>query len=180
MGTSLLVCPRCAGCCDSRELPGRDRPGWFNPRRVVCPTCAFHRTWAERGITRRSARIARDDYFDLPFWLVTSIRGRCVWALHLDHLDWMIGFVGADLRERRAHPQWGWANRSAASRLPAWLKQSKRRSEIVDALTALRATAPAWASARAQASKIAATDTLTSGNARGAIDCVTPNVSTWR
>jgi hypothetical protein len=59
-----------------------------------------------------------------------------LYAYNAAHLDWIEAFVAAPLRERRIPI--GRANRSIASRLPAWVKAAKNREDVLRALTRMR------------------------------------------
>lgn len=135
--TTLLVCPACGLCAESRDLGGNDSPGWFNPRRLVCLRCSFSREWAERAISRR-ARDAVDDFFGLPLWLQTPCCGDVLWAYSEQHLAALESYVLAELRERRRDPAYGWSNRSWISRLPTWIKLAKNRDEVSRGFRRLR------------------------------------------
>jgi hypothetical protein len=79
---------------------------------------------------------ARDPYLRLSLHLQTRTRHGVLYAYNAAHLDWIEGFVAAPLRERRiAH---GIANRSVASRLPAWVKVAKNRDDVLRALGRMR------------------------------------------
>jgi hypothetical protein len=58
-----------------------------------------------------------------------------LWAYNAKHLDFLEGFVTAELRE--AYP-----NQTLASRLPEWMKLAKNREEILKCIRKLRKTLP--------------------------------------
>jgi hypothetical protein len=139
----LVECPRCGGCAVHRQLEPQERPTWFAPRRLVCPGCAFTRDWADQTITRHTQqRTGLDEYFELPLWIREECRHGVVWAYNAPHLDALEAFVKAKLRERSPDPQWGWSNRSWASRLPGWMKDRKHRDEILEVIGRLRERIP--------------------------------------
>ena len=79
---------------------------------------------------------AREPYLGFPLLLQVPTRHGVLYAYNGAHLDWIEGFVAAGLRERRIGD--GIANRSIASRLPAWVKSAKNREEVLRALGRLR------------------------------------------
>jgi len=74
----------------------------------------------------------------LDLWLQTPCCGQVLWALNEKHLDWLEGYVAATLRERKRSSEFGWSNKSLASRLPMWVKQAKNRSDILAGIGRLR------------------------------------------
>jgi hypothetical protein len=71
---------------------------------------------------------SRYDYF-----YQTLFEGQKLWAANLEHIDWLIDYLGADQRHR--HPN---VNRSMASRLPNWMKAADK-TKIVRALEKMKA-----------------------------------------
>jgi len=71
----------------------------------------------------------------LELWLQVQCRGRTLWALHEEHLDYLERYVAAGIRERVPN-----RNGSQASRLPVWIKSAKNRDEVVRCLARLRAS----------------------------------------
>ncbi|HEY1011114.1 MAG TPA: hypothetical protein VGE07_00320 [Herpetosiphonaceae bacterium] len=133
----LVACPRCAGC--ARVLP-RDPadPSVFAPRRLICPACGLAR---ERPGGPVSFGAPRDCYFGLPLWLQAPCAGETLWAYNERHLALMEAAIGAMLRERRRAPVLGWRNRSAANRLPGWMKAASNRARVLKTIARLRARA---------------------------------------
>ncbi|MFF3691083.1 hypothetical protein [Streptomyces sp. NPDC002187] len=86
---------------------------------------------------------SEDPFFQRPLWLQTRCVGQILWAYNEDHVDELSAYVGAQLRER------GGVRPTMAmfARLPAWMKRSDNRSEVLAGLETLRAlakrTAPA-------------------------------------
>lgn len=75
---------------------------------------------------------AHDGLSGLPLWLQTACRGQVLWALNADHLEWLRGYVAAELRERIPR-----RNASLASRLPSWIKLARNRDEVLRCLDRL-------------------------------------------
>ena len=76
--------------------------------------------------------------YDLDLYLQTSCCGHTLWATDEEHLGQIEALVAADLRERRRHPEYGWANGSLASRLPHWIKAKDNRVKVLAAVGRLR------------------------------------------
>jgi hypothetical protein len=137
MDETLVVCPQCSGRALSRQQDKDARAGWFAPRRLTCMNCSHVKDWARREIARHW-RDAHDDYFELPLWLQTPCCGEVLWAYSERHLTFLEDFVGARLRERVRDEEYGWSNKSLASRLPSWMKSAKNRDEVLRGLARLR------------------------------------------
>jgi hypothetical protein len=133
----VVTCPKCAGaghivpCGASWAHP--DIPV-FAPRRFQCSGCN-HRA-ESRGGTLTFGSDGRDPYLRLPLRLQARTRHGVLYAYNAVHLDWIEAFVAAPLRERRIAT--GRANRSIASRLPAWVKAAKNREDVLRALARMR------------------------------------------
>jgi hypothetical protein len=134
----LVACPRCGACAFSRSLDGN--PRWDAPRRLTCPHCAHTQDW-DGARFRSDERAALDPHFTLPLWLQAPCCGETLWAYNVGHLDFLASYVGATLRERKPD-QYGWSNRSLASRLPAWIKARKHRDEVLRVIARLRDRLP--------------------------------------
>lgn len=133
---TYLRCPRCEGLAISRVIE-KGSADWFAPRRLVCTSCGYVKVWASRGIARSRGQDATDDYFKLPLYLQAPCRSGVVWAYNPEHLAYLKSWVAAPLRSRRKDAEYGWSNSSYLSRLPAWLKSSKNRGELVSVLSHL-------------------------------------------
>jgi hypothetical protein len=137
MDEILVTCPRCGSCAVTRQID-REKPfGWFEPRRLTCRACSYTKDWQKHQIQRRSYW-QHDDYFSRPLWLQTPCCGEVLWAYNERHLEFLEGYIGAQLRER-GRGEHGWSNRSLASRMPGWMKSAKNRAEVMKGLARLRA-----------------------------------------
>ncbi|MEM9863811.1 MAG: hypothetical protein AAF938_19585 [Myxococcota bacterium] len=148
MDEVLVECPRCKRCAVNRQLDPDERPGWFAPRRLTCTHCGYSKGWHKRSIQRHSTHSPIDDYFELPLWLQETCGGRALWAYNERHLNVIRSYVAADLRERIPDQETGWSNRALTSRLPRWMKEARRRDDILRALDRMAARLPASVSAR--------------------------------
>jgi hypothetical protein len=148
---------RCASC-------GFNRVGWPAPDGVLvdaiarrrCPRCGrwlekrYQRVLAKRrevvlscpckaqtavALRFASVRLGEpyDPYFGYPLWLQKTIGRNVLWAYNRRHLAFLKSFVGAALRPREPG-----ANRSLASRLPAWITKGTRRPNVLRGLQALQ------------------------------------------
>ncbi|MEU2655946.1 hypothetical protein ABZ615_11515 [Streptomyces sp. NPDC007325] len=78
-----------------------------------------------------------DPFFRRPLWLQTRCAGHVLWAYNEEHVDELSAYVGARLRERGgARP-----TMSMFARLPAWMKVSDNRPEVLTGLETLRVLA---------------------------------------
>lgn len=73
----------------------------------------------------------------LPLWLQMPCNGHTLWAYNLKHLSFIEAYVTATDR-RRSKDEYGWSNRSLASRLPQWIRSSKNRDAILKAIQSLK------------------------------------------
>jgi hypothetical protein len=131
-----VKCPKCGGAGLIARIdaaPTRIKAHAFAPRRFQCSACTHRVEW--RGSAFMIAG-AHDPYLRLPLQLQTRTRHGVLYAYNAAHLDWIESFVAAGLRERRIDQ--GMANRSIASRLPAWVKAAKNRDDVLRALARLR------------------------------------------
>jgi hypothetical protein len=143
----LVVCPKCSG-----RATVIDRGAGIKPQIILtCAACGRSETWrclgpgvmysTDQGNYRPGhvcVGAAFDWYFHLPLWLQLPCCGETLWAYNAAHLGFLESYVGAVLRERRRDENDGWSNQSLASRLPAWMKVAKHRTEIMKCLSKLR------------------------------------------
>ncbi len=133
---TYVECPKCGSCAVSARLAVEDAD-WFAPRRLTCVSCGYSDQWRSREI-HRQWRSCKDDYFGLPLWLQTECRGETLWAYNERHLELIESVARATLRERARDDEYGWANRSLISRLPAWVKAKKNREDVLNAISRLK------------------------------------------
>ncbi len=132
-GEMLLRCPKCGALARSSKIPP-DAGDLFAPRRLVCSSCAYVKEWNARTILPPHGDDARDEYFQLPFFLQVHCATGVLWAYNAEHLQYLKSWLEAPLRSRRSDHSTGWANSSALSRLPKWLKLAKNRAAVSTAL----------------------------------------------
>ncbi|MET7485841.1 hypothetical protein [Streptomyces sp. NPDC005538] len=151
-GRVLVVCPGCGGRAVVAPRPGLPAPTYamellYQPRRLVCAGCGAVRDWTadlrDNGLVGAEPGGTEDPFFRRPLWLQTRCVGHVLWAYDETHVDALSAYVGARLRER------GVLSPTLAmfARMPAWMKTSEHRAEILTGLKTLRAladrTAPA-------------------------------------
>ena len=78
-------------------------------------------------------RQGRDPVFHLELYYLDMFRGKPVWGLNRDHLNYLIAYISAGLREK---PDNG-MKRTASHTLPAYMKEAKNRAAMVKTLRGL-------------------------------------------
>jgi hypothetical protein len=155
----LVRCPRCGA---RATVAGADGA----PIRLTCGACSLARTWdgGTRFTSRDGEDVVRlaagttgwldpatgrrwqgelrwppgrDEHFGAELWLQrVCCGGRLLWARNAEHLEYLRGFVGGELREDRP----GQTSKPPSSKLPAWLQEAKHRDEVLRHLERLRRT----------------------------------------
>ncbi len=150
----VLTCPNCMlkkiyGCPASYQVSTRcdHCERWFNEylkderqftHRVLhypCPHCGAVQAVSvkkrfDNAYYSYVIEGERDPYFKMPLYFVASFRGKPVWALNRDHLQYMIDYISADQRQRPSYAY----TRTASYRLPRYMKEAKNREDIVKLL----------------------------------------------
>lgn len=111
--------------------------------RVKCPYCkeiVIGDVSKRHCVVFEDIRNAEDPYFHYPFYFRTSYRGKMIWALNREHLQYLIDYLSADIRTVQfdfyeIHK----TMRSQSDMLPAFMKTAKNRDGIVKLLTKLQA-----------------------------------------
>jgi len=144
----LVCCPKC-----QQEARVATAPVEELIVRLTCNNCGNLQDWMctkpgvrmwsqnpenyEKGAI--SIGSAVDWCFHLPLWLKIQCCGHELWAYNYEHLAWLESFVNAKLRQRSKDDGGDWRNQSLASRLPKWIKDSKNRRDILNAIKKLQA-----------------------------------------
>ncbi len=145
-GRMLVVCPRCEGRALVIPRPGLPDPRYFSellfqPRRLACGRCGAVADWKPEvqgaGLVGAVLGGTEDPFFQRPLWLQTRCAGHILWAYNEEHVDELSAYVGARLRERGGVQ----STMSMFARLPAWMKVSDNRAEVLAGLETLRALA---------------------------------------
>ena len=124
----LVCCPACGQLAVSTCR--RDGNRYPDPARLTCALCGYVRE------TQKLAHVygvPLDPFFKQPLWLQTECCGHTLWALNVEHLDALEGYVGAQLREKRLDRSY-----TMLDVLPGWMKAAKHRNEVLRALSRLR------------------------------------------
>jgi ribosomal protein S27E len=106
----------------------------FTKLRVTCPSCGaltiatvhlVRENWWNYG----DIRDGNEMYFGYPLYFRSSFGGKLIWALNRDHLQYMIDYLEADLRDKRPG-----AKKGQADHMPTFMKLAKNRTGIVKVL----------------------------------------------
>jgi hypothetical protein len=113
-----------------REAEGRP---WHHAR-LVCGGCGLTKEGAGESYTLGSNYgPPTDPFMKLDLWLQAPCCGQTLWAYNPEHLDFIEGYVSADLRQGRGNSGWG-----LASKLPRWMILRKNRDEVLRGVGKLR------------------------------------------
>lgn len=107
--------------------------------RVKCPFCkefVVGDVSDKRQIVFSDIRHAEDPFFHYPLYFKASFRGKTVWALNREHLQYLIDYLSADIRTVSCDT--GQILRFQSDRLPTFMKTAKNREGIVKLLTKLQ------------------------------------------
>lgn len=109
--------------------PSCNKPVDFRERKLSCVHCGYSKEFKEEGTWFKLVplTVPIDNFLSVPCC------GHKLWAVNLEHLDFLEGYIGAALRERLPN-----VNKSMASRLPQWMKDAKNREEILACIGKLR------------------------------------------
>lgn len=138
LSTILVVCPQCGARAEVRPSPTSPVVSYSSPRRLTCPTCGL-----TRSTDKPTAAFGRvtDPYFDLPLALQSPCAGHVVWAYNRAHLDHLLAYVEATIRERPvADPENPAPPTSLLEKMPSWFGAATNRATISAALRRLRTT----------------------------------------
>lgn len=114
--------------------------------RVKCPYCKESVIGNVSGtlnppyVTFQNIQQAEDPYFHYPFYLQANYRGKIIWALNREHLQYLIDYLTADIRTVPPDFYKTYKTmRSQSDMLPTFMKTAKNRDGIVKLLTKLQA-----------------------------------------
>lgn len=113
----IVECPKCA------------KPIDFNEIKLVCINCGYNK----KITSKETKHNLMPTSIIVKNFLSISCCGERLWAMNLEHLDFLEHYVESELRERIPN-----INRSLASRLPQWIKSRKNRDEILRGIKKLR------------------------------------------
>jgi hypothetical protein len=95
---------------------------------LTCPHCSYQKI-APAGDDCNSLW----GYPALETYLQARCCGEHLWAVNIEHLNFLEDYVQAKLRERQPN-----INRSLSSRLPQWIKNRKNREDILRCIQQLK------------------------------------------
>jgi hypothetical protein len=143
----LVVCPHCAFCAKVVALDDSSPYVANVKRRFVCTAYGTTKDKVMKANGYGQARVSYepkadyeviligdpcDWYFQLPLYLQIECSGNTLWALNLEHLNYIESYIEAGLRE--SHPYY----LSVESRLPKWMKLAKNREDVLKAIQKLK------------------------------------------
>jgi phage FluMu protein Com len=134
-GRSFDVHAQCGACGRYFRTDITDADaGHFTMLRVACPSCGAltvgtvhsteHRWW-----TYGEIRDGKEPHFGYPLYFQGSFGGKLIWAINREHLQYMIDYLEADLREKSPGVKKG-----EAYYIPTFMKLAKNRTGIVKVL----------------------------------------------
>ena len=114
--------------------------------KVKCPYCEefvigdVSDTKNQKCVVFEDIRHAEDPYFHYPLYFQASYRGKLIWALNREHLQYLIDYLSADIRTVQSDFYKIYKTmRSQSDTLPTFMKTAKNRDGIVKLLTKLQA-----------------------------------------
>lgn len=105
---------------------------------VTCPECGammsgrVERIPLKNGSYSVEIHNASEPFFGLELWYSGEFKGKSVWALNSEHLDYLIEYLGAEIREKCA------PMKTQSDHLPKFMKLAKNREDIVRKLVQMR------------------------------------------
>lgn len=113
--------------------------------RVKCPYCKesvignVSDTMDSQCVIFQDIWQAEDPYFHYPFYFQASYRGKIIWALNREHLQYLIDYLSADIRTVQSNfYETHKTMRSQSDMLPTFMKTAKNRDGIIKLLTKLQ------------------------------------------
>ena len=132
------LCPKCGRYY--RVDIDEESKQHFPALRVACPFCGHmtagkvHRT--RQGFTSYSeVQNGREPFFGFELWFLAYLGRKAVWALNREHLNYLIDYLSADLRQK---PAGYFSQHAQADHLPTFMKTAKNRERIVKLLQGMQ------------------------------------------
>ncbi len=131
----LVECPRCREC--AYVTPPSEVAA-----RITCGACGHSKELENESGWSSSdeVRYGRDHYSKSQLWLQVRCCDERLWALNREHVEWLEGYVGADLRSRDIGD--GCINSCLNSRIPKWMSSKKNRQQVLAGIEKLKARLP--------------------------------------
>lgn len=134
---------RASGICDTCErwynLEINNQQQWGHKHiHIKCPYChELNQTVLQKTQVscyyKSDIKQGHDPIFNLEYYYKDNYQGKPVWALNQEHLNYLIDYISADLREKPSR----FIHRTASCRLPKYMKLAKNRAGITKLLTKL-------------------------------------------
>lgn len=116
--------------------------------KLICSNCGYTKLWKGESSSYDFGSGSQDSsvisigqpvdcYFKSKLWFSTIYNGESLFAYNLEHLNFLIDYIGDKLR-KRAKVNGQWRNGSLESRLPEWMLKAQNRESIVKELMQLR------------------------------------------
>ena len=131
----------CMKCERYVRIPIKDESkGNFLEVHAPCPHCGDVQQWYIDKVKQQWYNLGEvnkgiESYFGCELYLLSSFRGQLMWALNDEHLDYLIEFVAAGLRER---PAGYLAKKTQGFLIPTFMKTAKNRESVLRILRKLR------------------------------------------
>lgn len=105
----IVTCPNCG------------KPIKMTSPTLTCSHCSYQKLGASGDECQHLWR-----YPEIENYIQVRCCGEILWAVNIEHLNFLEDYVQARLRERQPN-----INRSISSRLPQWIKNRKNREAIL-------------------------------------------------
>lgn len=124
----------CASCKKTMDLPRIELPKPNQNTYVKCSNCQFPNkvTRWEKKLKRYPHEGKADPIFGLSLYFQTSIGNDLFWVINVRHLDEILSYISAHLRERTTTR----FNMTMVEKLPKFVIRAHNREKIISILTA--------------------------------------------
>jgi len=114
--------------------------------KVKCPYCSTLNSGKSQkidklifGRARHENTAAKDLIFGYPLYFLDYLDGKPIWALNREHLQYLIDYVEADLRETPINGRTFYSVKGASYQLPTFMKLAKNRDKMLKILRRMQA-----------------------------------------
>ena len=110
---------------------------------VNCPRCNFLQQGKVQKVKQKYyygyniLKGGKDPHFGLELWYLDNFKDGVIWALNLEHLEYLISYISADLRES---PHGFEMSKTQSDHLPTFMKEAKNREAILKKLSKMKGT----------------------------------------
>ncbi|MFC4777300.1 hypothetical protein ACFO9Q_10950 [Paenibacillus sp. GCM10023252] len=119
----LIECPECLHCITLKK----------DSAIIICYKCGYQSSLNSIDLFTSLWGRNEGTAYGYNLFLRTPVCGHELWVLNKEHLDYLEGYISSTNRRRIPN-----INQSVASRIPDWMKSSKNRLQVINALTKLR------------------------------------------